>query len=98
MKKNDLNLSEMNRLEAMLKREGLDYIREEMEAGDQIIVYKDGKRWWDAILTIYSYGGRQGLLEVMGKPVVEERKDGDRVAGWLTAEEVMKRLGNGGKA
>lgn len=36
-------------------------------------------------------GYEHGLLEVMGDPVVK-KTDGDRVAGFLTAEDVIRRL------
>lgn len=58
----------------------------------QIIVYDvAGHRLWDAICQKYSYGYEQGLLEVMGDPIVRE-SDGDSVCGYLTAQDVIDRL------
>lgn len=59
----------------------------------QIIVYdkKRNKRLWDAICQWGSYGYSQGLLEVMGSPVVK-KEDNDRVCGYLTAQDVINRL------
>lgn len=57
----------------------------------QIIVYKNGKRSWDAICHYGSYGYAEGLLEIMGS-IVDEEKDGDEVVGWLTAQDVINRL------
>ena len=57
----------------------------------QIIVYDDyGNRRWDAICHYGSYGYEQGLLEIMGDIVKPE--DGDDVAGYLTADDVIKRM------
>lgn len=56
----------------------------------QLVVFgHDGTRLWDAVLSDYSYGHEQGLLEVMGSMVVRE---GCAVEGWLTADEIIKRL------
>lgn len=57
----------------------------------QIIVYENGKRVWDAICHFGSYGYKEGLLEIMGS-IVDVEKDGDSVVGWLTAQDVIKRL------
>ena len=58
----------------------------------QIVVYNDkGRRMWDAVCHKGSYGYEHGLLEVMGDPVVK-KTDGDRGAGFLTAEDVIRRL------
>lgn len=42
---------------------------------------------WDAICHQYSYGGTDGLIEVMGLP----QCDGD-VIGYLTANEILKMV------
>ena len=58
----------------------------------QICVPEEGKRCrWDAICQKGSYGCEQGLLEIYGE-IVDEEKDGDTVVGYLTAEDVIKRL------
>ena len=58
----------------------------------QIIVFDDkGNCLWDAICQWESYGYKQGLLEIMGS-LVNKKKDGDVVVGWLTAEDVIKRI------
>ena len=93
-------MTELDKLEAYLKGRGIPHERidepsypgfEGLER-HQIIVYDDrGKRSWDAICNRCSYGGDQGLLEIMGK-LVDKKRDGDSVAGWLTAENVINRL------
>lgn len=44
----------------------------------------------DVICHKYSYGGKDGLLEIMG--LVDEAKTGDTVEGCLTADEVFERI------
>lgn len=93
-------MSELDKLEAYLKEHGYKYERidEENEhfptiSRHQIIVYdEDENRVFDAICNPGSYGFEEGLLEVMGSRVV--RSD-DSVEGWLTADEIIKRLEEG---
>lgn len=60
----------------------------------QIIVYDEkGDCAWDAICHYGSFGYEEGLLEVMGSPVVRE-SDEDEVVGYLTAQDVIDRLEN----
>ena len=44
----------------------------------------------DAVCNKFSYGGKDGLLEIMG--LVDEEEGGDDVEGYLTAEEVANRI------
>lgn len=44
----------------------------------------------DVVCHKFSYGGKDGLLEVMG--LVDKEKVGDEVEGYLTAEEVANRI------
>lgn len=39
----------------------------------------------------YSYGGKEGLLEIMGL-LTKEESENDDVIGWLTAEDVFNRI------
>lgn len=58
----------------------------------QIIVYDShDARLWDAICQRGSYGGNQGLLEIMGN-IVDVKKDGNTVVGFLTAADVIERI------
>lgn len=80
--------SEMDKLEAYLKENGIDYTRtteEKLGFGmwDQI---KSGN--WDVVCHKYSYGGDEGLLESYG--MVEDCGD---VTGYMTAADVIERLG-----
>lgn len=97
------DLTELDKLEKYLKEHGYHYERiddDGMERAGlyglmhcidqhQIVVYKDGKRDWDAICQFGSYGVEMGLLEVMGARVV---RGGDSVEGYLTADEIIERL------
>lgn len=95
-------MTEMDKLENYLKEHGYPYERIIIDEGlimfgmnlgkrDQIVVYKDDKRDWDAICQPGSYGYEQGLLEVMGDRVVRS-SDCDSVCGYLTAQQVIDRL------
>lgn len=97
-------MTEMDLLVEYLDKSGVNYerIREpiivtfpdgiERDIGfNQVAVYDEGYFKWAAICHYGSYGYEEGLLEIMGD-IVDEKKDGGSVAGWLTAEEVIKRL------
>ena len=87
-------MSELEKLEKYLKENGFIYRRGKAGIANhddwgQIIVYnKDGERQWDAICNFGSYGHEEGLLEIMGTIV----QGSDSVEGWLTADDVIKRL------
>lgn len=92
-------MTEIDKLEKYLNEKEIPYERIDQYGvahygfdRHQIIVYDgNGNRLWDAICQKYSYGYRQGLLEVMGDAVVKEN-DGDTVCGYLTAQDVISRL------
>lgn len=81
--------TEMQKLDAALTEMGVEhtYDREYM-GGEQIVVTENGKYRWDAICTPYSYGWQDGLLEVMGKPLLGH----GGVMGYRTAEDILKML------
>ena len=90
-------MSELDKLEKYLKEKGIFYSREDEEQGfynkHQIIVFDENREiQWDAICQRGSYGYEQGLLEIYGRIVSDQ--DEDSVVGWLTAEDVIKRLEN----
>jgi hypothetical protein len=89
-------MSELDKLEEYLKKNNIPYERIDEEGivdRHQILVKdEDGAVLWDAICHIGSYGYGKGLLEIMGTLVRPE--DRDSVAGWLTAEDVIKRIEN----
>lgn len=94
-------MTELDKLEKYLKEHKYIYERTDADRGffnrHQIIVYDaHAMRLWDAICHRGSYGYEEGLLEIMGT-IVNPKEDGDAVVGWLTAEDVIKRLEVRGK-
>lgn len=57
----------------------------------QICVPDQDTPVWDVICQYGSYGYEQGLLEAYGA-IVDEEEDGNTVAGYLTAEDVIARM------
>jgi len=92
-------MSELDKIEVYLKEKGISYERIDEDSSPkrlygrhQIIVYNTkGKRQWDVVCHYGSYGYKEGLLEACGKPVVKPY-DYDKVAGYLTAQDVINRL------
>lgn len=84
-------MKQMDLLEDYLKSKKTKYQREDMDDGEQIIVFGDnGDRKWDAICTKYSYGHEKGLIEIMGD--IAKKHAGDWVEGCLTAQDVIDRV------
>lgn len=85
-------MSEMDKLAIGLEEKGIGFERIDLFDGEQILVpTSDGEDVeWDAVCHKYSYGGPDGLLEIMGSIVSENA--GDTVEGYLTAEDILKRL------
>lgn len=86
-------MTELDKLEKYLKEKGYKYEKKQEQKAyynlNQIIVYdKEGQRQWDAICHRGSYGYEQGLLEIYGTIVQGQ----DSVEGWLTADDIIKRL------
>lgn len=80
------NQVEMCKLGAGLAKRGIKFDMRAIWDGFQIIT-KD----WDVVCHGGSYGYEKGLLEVMGPDwLVPENEDG--VEGWLTAEEILRRI------
>ena len=55
----------------------------------QIISPSVADRKMDAVCHNSSYGGREGLLEIMVNDPAFEEENGDAVVGWLTAEDAL---------
>ena len=89
-------MSELDKLKAYLKEH--KYVFRRIDKYDmvcdrhQLVVYDNrGVRQWDAICQFGSFGYEEGLLEIMGS-IVDKKKDGDSVVGYLTAQDVIDRL------
>lgn len=96
-------MEELLKLEIWLKENGYVFSRTDetniagtAREAHQIIVYKidnqiDSRvRSWDVIYSTGSYGYEDGLLEIYGDIVDPDA--GDSVEGWLTANDIIKRL------
>lgn len=87
-------MSELDKLEEYLKNKVIPHKRMVDRAWNwnQIIVYDNhGNQAWDAVCHRGSWGYENGLLEICGNIVDCEKDDGSFV-GWLTAENVIKRI------
>ena len=99
------NLKELDKLEQYLKSKNINYERIDKEdkplddehqyafvefEQHQIIVFENGERKWDAICHRGSYGAEEGLLEIYGSIVPLTASD--TVEGWLTADDIIRRV------
>ena len=97
-------LTELNKLEKWLKDNKYDVERwdeeeEELPFTDFVVARhqvfvknKEGGKLFDAICHPGSYGYEQGLIEIMNGSLKLTKDGDDDVEGWLTADEVVKRL------
>ncbi len=85
--------TEMDKLAAKLTEMGIQFEDQQLHIlkGRQITVYEKGREVWDAVCSPLSYGGRRGLLEVMGV-IVDGKRDSGDVKGWLTADDVIQMV------
>lgn len=84
-------MSEMEKLASLLTEAKIPFLKTDgLICGTQIVYSPNGKKVCDAICNRHSFGGADGLLEIMG--LVDEKEIGDAVEGWLTAEEVFNRI------
>lgn len=90
-------MSELDKLEKYLKKHNISYNRVDEDGvfGRHSIIVPSDKRPfdWDAICQYGSYGYEDGKLEIYGN-LVDYETDGDVVVGYLTAEDVIKRIEN----
>lgn len=89
-----VEMIELDKLERYLKEHNYNYERYDEENDlynrHQIIVMdENGKRIWDVICNLGSYGYKAGKLEAMGSIIVGNDDD---VEGWLTADDIIERL------
>lgn len=88
------DVQELKRLQAMLQAEGVPCEWFTDGAGAALKLpgfmewYEGGGPRASVIETPYSYGGKQGLLEVW----IRNGRDRSEPVGWLTAEQVMEKL------
>lgn len=89
------NYKEIFKLKEMLEKAQIPFVfKEHNDArnGYQILYPADGiKRQCSVIEHSYSYGNEQDLLEIMGL-LTDEEVEVDDVVGFLSAENVFKRI------
>ena len=90
------DLTEFNKLEELLKEEGIEYEREDREGAmsDYFFWHQlrspgnsiDGEKWkWDVIYGRCSFGQEVGALEMWGENMYEPE-------GYMTAEACLKKI------
>lgn len=88
-------MSELDKLEQYLKENRANYNRVDEDGFPGVhrldVFNAEGNIAWDAICQRGSYGFDAGLLEIYGE-LVDREKDGSSVVGWLTAEDVIRRI------
>lgn len=90
-KLNETYTYEMKKLAFGLVEKGIPFKFRKLFDGYQLVVKDDNDKYlWDAICHIGSYGHEIGKLEIMGNIVSPDA--GDRVEGYLTAEDILARL------
>lgn len=77
---------EMSTLKLMADKAGYDYFVKEIFETPQLIFMRNGQRVGDVISHRYSFGGVDGLLEIMGCGIKDNDGEDD-VMGNLTTEE-----------
>ena len=82
--------NEMTNLIEILKKSNIPFQVTSCEGAPQVWYPNRKHVVCDAICHKYSFGGKDGLLEIMG--LVDEEEAGDEVEGYLTAEEVANRI------
>lgn len=90
-----INTKELDKLEEYLEKNNYNYERVKVFGGEQINVFDtENTISWDVILTEYSYGYEDGLLEIMSgdNHMVDHTSHGDGVEGFLDADTIINRL------
>ena len=82
--------NEMAKLIKILKKSNIPFEVTSCEGAPQVWYPNRKHVVCDAVCHKYSFGGKDGLLEIMG--LVDEEEVGDEVEGYLTAEEVANRI------
>ena len=82
--------NEMTKLIEILKKSNIPFQVTSCEGAPQVWYLNRKHVVCDAVCHKFSFGGKDGLLEIMG--LVDEEEVGDEVEGYLTAEEVANRI------
>lgn len=90
-----INTKELDKLEEYLKKNNYNYERLKIYGGEQINVFDtENTISWDVIINEYSYGHKDGLLEIMSgdNRIVDHNSYEDGVEGFLDADAIINRL------
>ena len=82
--------NEMTKLIEILKKNNIPFEVASCWGAPQVWYPNRKHAVCDAVCHKFSFGGKDGLLEIMG--LVDEEEVGDEVEGDLTAEEVANRI------
>jgi len=82
-------MTEITKLAILLAKANIPFEITSCNDAPQICYPQKAPRVCDAVCHKFSYGGEEGLLEILG--LVSEPEI-DSVEGWLTAEEVFERI------
>lgn len=90
-------MAEIDKFIEFLVDHGYTFMHKPCCGGRQVIVYDRGVEMFDVVCHPYSYGGTEGLLEVMDRTFAncilsKDESKVDDVLGRLTAEDIIKRL------
>ena len=86
-----VNTAEMMRLANMLGCANIPYDMGEAFGGLHICYPNEEDVVCSVIQHSFSYGGRDGKLEIMGL-LTDKEAERDTVVGWLSAENVFERI------
>lgn len=90
-----INTKELDKLEEYLEKNNYNYQRGKVFSGEQIKVFNaQNVISWDVIINEYSYGHKDGLLEIMSSDnhMVDRNSHEDGVEGFLDADTIINRL------
>lgn len=87
-----VKLKELDKLAALLEAENIPYEKYTWDIGEEtchmVVSPNMHNRKVDAVCHSFSYGGKQGLLEVLGSANIN--LPNDDVKGWMTANEAFQ--------
>lgn len=83
---------ELKKLCMLLKSKNIPYHSIESETGGSVFIGEENEPLCEAIFGSSTIGYRHGLLEIAGGLTAREEEEYQGVKGYLTAEEVFKRM------
>ena len=84
--------TEILKLRQMLCKAGIPHTLSRMYDGWQIIYFRGKEQVADVVQHGFSYGAEKDMLELQGLLLKPQEKEYDDVVGYLSANEVFKRI------